>query len=130
MLAVGVVGASFLGYNQDSRIDEQLKATNAALHAQVVDAPKVSVFGTYQPLDQKKVDALPAADQDAIKAIDRSAKKNALKTVAILPCIMFACYAALLLYFKTQGGYKPKILLSQKEEDAMMMGGVPAAAEL
>ena len=130
MLAVGVIGTSFLGYNQDSRIDSQLKQENAALHARVVSQPKVSVFGTYQPLDQDKVDALSAEDQKVIKTIDLASRKNALKTVALLPCIMFVCYSALIAYFQMQGGYKPKVLLTAKEEGEIMRGGLPAAVEL
>jgi len=127
MLAVGVIGASFLGYNQDSRIDRQLATDDPALHAKVIGEPKVSVFGTYRSVDDKKKDALPADQQAKINTIDASAKKNALATVAILPCIMFAAYAALILYFKSKGGYKPQTLISEKEEELLMTGGAPTA---
>ena len=126
MLAVGVVGASFLGYNQDSRIDRKLQEADPALHAKVIGEPKTSVFGTYRSVDDKKKDALPADQQAKITSIDVAAKKNALATVAILPCIMFACYAALILYFKAKGGYKPQILITEKEEALLMAGGAPA----
>jgi len=127
MLAVGVIGASFLGYNQDSRIDRQLATDDPALHAKVIGEPKVSVFGTYRSVDDKKKDALPADQQAKINTIDASAKKNALATVAILPCIMFAAYAALILYFKSKGGYKPQTLITEKEEALLMTGGAPTA---
>ena len=127
MLAVGVIGASFLGYNQDSRIDQQLQASDPALYAQVIGPDKTSVFGEYRSLDEKKVEALPEAQNATIKGIDAAAKKNALKTVAILPCIMFACYAALLLYFKAKGGYKPQMLITEKEEALLMTGGAATA---
>jgi MFS family permease len=123
MLAVGVVGASFLGYNQDSRIDQQLEATNPKLYASVVGESKVSVFGPYKALDEKKVEALPDEQKAEIKAIEGGAKKNALVTVAILPVIMFVCYLALILYFKAKGGYKPQIIISDKEEALLMSGG-------
>jgi len=130
MLAVGVVGASFLGYNQDSRIDQQLEQKDGALYAQVIGDEKVSVFGSYRALDEKKVDALPAAQKDLIKEIETGAKKNALQTVAILPVIMFVCYVVLILYFKAKGGYKPQIIISEKEEALLMTGGAQGPADM
>jgi hypothetical protein len=43
---------------------------------------------------------------------------------------MFVCYMILILYFKFQGGYKPQILVTEKEEEGIMMGGVAAPSEL
>jgi MFS family permease len=130
MLSVGVIGTALLGNIQDSTVDKELAAKNAALHAQVAGETKISVFGSYKPLDAKKVEALPEADKKVITDLQASAKKDALKTVAIFPCIMFISYVGLILYFKSKGGYKPQILVTEKEEDAMMMGGVAGPAEL
>ncbi len=137
MLAVGVVGASFLGYNQDSRIDQELKAKDPALYAKVVGDTKTSVFGTYQALDESKVAALDPGVKDKkdqvqknlIEEIGFDAKKNALATVAILPCIMFACYLGLIFYFQAKGGYKAKELITDKEEQLLMTGGATGPAE-
>lgn len=129
MLAVGVVGASFLGYNQDSRIDQQLDKENPALFKSVVGETKVSVFGSYRALDEKKVDALPADQKDVIKGIEAGAKKNALMTVAILPVLMFVCYLALIFYFRSKGGYKPQMIISDKEEALLMSGGAMGPAD-
>ena len=57
------------------------------------------------------------------------AKKDALMTVAIFPCIMLVCYLGLIVYFKSQGGYKPKILISQEEEAKLMTGGATGPDE-
>jgi len=130
MLAVGVIGTALLGNIQDKESSRELKAKDPALYAQVVDSPKTSVFGTYQPLDQKKVDQLADSEKGVIETLQAVAKKNALATVAIFPCIMFVCYLALIVYFKSQGGYKPKILISEKEEELLMTGGVVGPAEL
>jgi hypothetical protein len=130
MLAVGVIGAALLGNIQDKENARELKRRDAALYEKVVDVPKTSVFGTYQPLDQKKVDALPEDQQSLITTIEGAAKKNALMTVAIFPCIMFACYIALILYFRSRGGYKPQMLISDKEEELLMTGGAVGPAEM
>jgi MFS family permease len=107
MLTVGVIGAAFLGNIQDNQIDQELRTKNPVLHQRIVDAPKVSVFGEYQPLDHEKIEALPPEQQNKVKAIVNSAKKNALQTVALFPAIMLVCYLILILYFRSKGGYKP-----------------------
>lgn len=110
MLSVGIVGAPFLGFVQDSSIDKNLAAYDAsnktALHSTYVTEEKEGVFGKYQALDLKKVETAPEGDKTAIHGVTEAATKGALRTVAILPCIMLVCYLALLAYFKTQGGYK------------------------
>ncbi|MBX6313180.1 MAG: MFS transporter [Isosphaeraceae bacterium] len=123
MLAVGVIGAALLGNIQDKTVDQKLAATDPQLHQQVVDGEKLSVFGTYRPIDPKRVEALPAAQQKQVAAIQETAKKDALMTVAIFPCIMFACYLGLLLYFQAKGGYQPQTLITEKEEELLMTGG-------
>jgi len=107
MLGVGIVGSVFLGYTQDNTIDKALKKENATLHAQIMNAePKESVFGSYSAIDQAKLSALGEAEQKEVQVIQGNAKKSALATVAILPCIMLLCYIVLLLYFRSIGGYK------------------------
>lgn len=110
MLAVGVIGAAFLGNIQDKQIDRELERSNPALHRQVVAQEKSSVFGVYRPLDQEKVVALTDADKGAIQQITWEAKKSALFTVAIFPTIMLICYIILIIYFRSIGGYKPVLL--------------------
>jgi hypothetical protein len=95
----------------------------------VVGDEKVSVFGKYRPVVEDKVKALPADKAAELIEIQAAAKKDALVTVAIFPCIMLACYLLLIVYFKAQGGYKPKIIISEKEEALLMTGGAVAADE-
>ena len=115
MLSVGIIGATFLGNIQDKQIDKTLSAANPELHAQVVAGEKMSVFGKYQPLNQKKVDELPEQDQTIITDVTKLAKQNALMVVAIFPTIMLICYLILILYFRAKGGYKPVDLETQTE---------------
>ncbi|MFO0959193.1 MAG: MFS transporter [Isosphaeraceae bacterium] len=129
MLAVGVIGTALLGNIQDKEVDRRLEQQNPDLHAKVVADEKVSLFGAYKPLKEGEVEQLPEAQKAEIDDIKAGAKKDALMTVAIFPCIMLVCYLILLGYFKTQGGYKPKILISEKEEQLLMTGGAVAADE-
>ncbi|MEW4568008.1 MFS transporter [Tautonia sp. JC769] len=130
MLSVGVLGNPLLGNIQDKEAVEQLQATNPEVFEKVVGEERISVFGTYRPLIQEQIDQLPAEQQTEVASIREAAKKNALMTVAIFPCIMFASYMLLILYYRSQGGYKPQMLVTDKEESEMMTGGVEGPAEL
>jgi MFS family permease len=115
MLSVGVIGTAFLGNIQDKQIDTDLLEKNAAIHQQVVGDEKSSIFGTYRPLDQKKIDGLNDEEKKIIQTTTGTAKKNALMTVAIFPTIMLICYLILIFYFKRKGGYEAVELTEQKE---------------
>jgi MFS family permease len=130
MLSVGVLGNPLLGNIQDKEAVEQLQATNPAVFEKVVGEERISVFGTYRPLIQEQIDQLPAEQQAEVASIREAAKKNALMTVAIFPCIMFASYMLLILYYRSQGGYKPQMLVTDQEESEMMTGGVEGPAEM
>jgi MFS family permease len=112
MLSVGVVGAVFMGFSQDRAIDKNIAAydmmNGTAIHETYVTVSKRSVLGSYSAVDQEKVaaEATPE-EQEAIQSAVDSSKKTALKTVAILPVIMLISYLLLILYFRSQGGYRP-----------------------
>ena len=130
MLAVGVIGAPLLGNIQDTRIDRELAADAPALHDRITAGEKTSVFGAYRPIDPAKVVTLPAEEREQVEGIQATAKKGALMTVATFPCIMLACYIALIVYFQARGGYKPQMLISDKEEELMMTGGTVGPSDM
>ncbi len=117
LLAVGIVGAPFLGYIQDRAIDGNLFATAPALHEQVTDS-KVGLFGEYRALEPAAVAAASEEDQQMISGVQDESTKDALRTVAVLPLIMLAFYIGLILYFRARGGYKPVELEQEKEGDS------------
>jgi hypothetical protein len=45
-----------------------------------------------------------------VDTIDNESKRDALRSIAILPLLMLAAYIGLLLYFRSKGGYKPVVL--------------------
>lgn len=115
MLGVGVLGGALLGNIQDQTIDRQLNKEHPTIAAKVMDQTKASLFGPYQPVDAKKVEGLPAAEQAQVKAIQDGAKKSALFStseisVVVFPIFMLVCYLILILYFKGRGGYKAETL--------------------
>ena len=67
---------------------------------------KKSIFGKYLSLDMGKLESASEADRNVVSDIQLKAQKSALKTVAILPLIMLVCFVALMVYFRSIGGYK------------------------
>lgn len=115
MLGVGVLGGALLGNIQDQTIDNKLKKEDPALYGKVMDQPKMSIFGQYQPVDGKKLAALPAPEKAKVVEIQDAAKKSALFSltdisVVVFPIFMLMCYLILILYFKGRGGYKAEVL--------------------
>ena len=106
MLAVGIVGAPFMGFIQDSSIADTLEKEQPAIYAEY-SAPKSTIFGEIQALDPDKASEAPEEVAAEINTIKAAATKSALKTVAIFPCIMLVSFLLLIGYFKSKGGYKP-----------------------
>jgi len=110
MMAVGIVGAVFLGFAQDKEIENRIadydSKNNTRLQEKYISIEKNSIFGTYQTLDVTSYEAAPAEERQIIESGMFKAKKGALKLVAVLPLIMLISFVILFLYFKKKGGYK------------------------
>jgi MFS family permease len=113
MLAVGIVGAPFIGAMQDREVDAKLAIEAPALFDQVME-PRSSIFGSYRGLNAGLVAALPAPAQAQIGSIVQASQKDALRVIAVLPLLMMAVYLGLLVYFRTKGGYKPAALTKEE----------------
>jgi fucose permease len=118
MIGVGIVGAVFLGFVQDTETDRKILAFDQAeqttLHSEYVTVEKKSLFGNYLSLDMDKLEKAPEENRDIVSGIQLTAQKSALKAVAILPLIMLVCFFILLLYFRSIGGYKSITLIDQE----------------
>jgi MFS family permease len=105
MIAVGVLGGAVLGAMMDNRVDARLTAEVPAIHQMVAGQQVQNYAMTYRNLDQAAVSKLPEAQQKTVATIQAQTKQRTLRTVAILPAVMFLAYAALAAYFKSRGGY-------------------------
>lgn len=115
MIAVGVLGAPFFGTLQDKMLDTSLRAESPALHA-ALTAPAQHKFGLeFQPLDQQKAAAVPAADRAVLDRLKIKTNQATLARVALLPVVMCVCYVGLLVYFRRQGGYQAVSLESRPD---------------
>jgi MFS family permease len=107
MLAVGILGAPFIGYLQESSATKQLESANPALY-QTVTVQKNYLLGAYQAIDPVKSAALTdAASTTTIATATTTGQFSALGKMALFPVFTLFCYLVLIVYFKSRGGYKP-----------------------
>lgn len=114
MIAVGMIGAVFLGFVQDREIEKQIldydKVNQTSIHPKYFTSEKSSILGTYSAMDYSIVAGAPEEERLVISETETLAKKTALKSVALLPLVMFVCFLFLFIFFRMKGGYKPEQL--------------------
>ena len=107
MLAVGILGAPFIGYLQELSATGKLETGNPALY-QEVTVQRTYLLGDYKAIDPvKSASVADEASKEAIRTATTAGQFSALGKMAMFPAFMLACYIALLFYFKSKGGYKP-----------------------
>jgi hypothetical protein len=107
MLAVGILGAPFIGYLQETAGTQKLQATNPAIYEQVT-VDKHYLLGDYKAIDPLKAAAVQdTAGKDALTQANTAGQFSALGKMAMFPAFMLCCYLILIFYFKSKGGYKP-----------------------
>lgn len=113
MLAAGIVGSPLIGGVQDNHMVKALHEYDAKHGTQLemtLTTERTGVFGTYMAVDPAKRAAITDETRSVVDTIDNESKRDALRSIAILPLIMLIAYAGLLLYFRGKGGYKPVVL--------------------
>ena len=76
------------------------------------------LLGQYTALDAEALLLLDAEVQAEAAEISERETQGALAKMAVFPAFMLVCYIGLILYFKSKGGYKPKMLDVADEETA------------
>ncbi len=110
MLAVGILGAPFLGYMQESSTTQQLHERDSALYDQVTMKSDY-LLGAYVAIDPVKRSAITDEKSVAeLASAETAGKFNALGKMSMFPAFTFACYLAMLMFFRSKGGYKPTLL--------------------
>jgi hypothetical protein len=126
MLAVGILGFPFIGYLQESTATAKLAAANPAIY-QAVTKESNYLLGNYKAIDPEKAATIadPAA-KEAIANATTAGQFSALGKMAMFPAFMLVCYLALIMYFKSKGGYKPVVLGAADQSPSA--SGTPASA--
>lgn len=107
MLAVGILGFPFIGYLQESSATAKLQTSDAALY-QTVSVEKEYLLGNYHAIDPVKSAAVTDEKaKETLKTAATTGQFSALGKMAMFPAFMLVGYIALILYFKSKGGYKP-----------------------
>jgi len=110
LLTVGIFGFPFLGAVKDSYDAKAVSANNAALYEKYKIEDKAFFGVKYDSIKRDQVLADESLDDDTktvlTKQIEQSARKT-IKVAAILPTIMAVAFILIIIWFKTQGGYKP-----------------------
>jgi MFS family permease len=145
MLAVGTLGFPYIGTLQSAKNIDALVASDAVKSLDLVKDGKLAAVAEksiykiipYEAVDQKQIDdaiaTKPEADRGALAAdiktaVDRSNQK-ALGNMAAFPALMLVAYLALIVYFRSKGGYKAEVLVGHGAEDGKFTGGVAGPAD-
>lgn len=125
MLSAGLLGGPGIGYKQDYFASTELKQDDLALYDQYKSESENGflVFPRIQGLDGSKVgqirDKAASERSDAEKivgAADLHGGRMALRYTGLVPATMALCYLALIIYFKTIGGYTAVHLDAEVDE--------------
>lgn len=107
MLAVGILGAPFIGYLQETSATARLAAENAEVHSQVT-IEKQYLLGDYKAIDPTKAAMVTdESGQNALQSAGEAGQFGALARITMFPAAMLVGYIGLIFYFKSRGGYKP-----------------------
>ena len=110
MLTVGILGGPFIGDLQESSVTSALEEVVEAPVFETITEDRHYVLGNYTALNGAAVEELPEALQGEIGAIQERETQGALAKMSMFPAFMLVCFIGLILYFKSKGGYKPKVL--------------------
>jgi MFS family permease len=144
MLAAGILGAPLIGFVQDTGFASRVERSADTELAQQFLTEEPWALGTYQALDKDEWQGLQAetnpeevenpdpalvAKRREVEELLKQSKQSALAKIAVLPCIMLACYIGLIIYFKSRGGYKAEVLAGHAADDEEFTGGVAGPVE-
>ena len=115
MLTVGILGGPFIGYLQESSVTSGIEAELPAVYAEVTQESDY-LLGHYTALDAVALAVQPELVQAQATVIRERETQGALAKMAIFPAFMLVCFIGLILYFKSKGGYRPKVLVSAHAE--------------
>jgi MFS family permease len=126
MISVGTIGNPAIGALQDNAFTQEIREADPTL-AQRVLGSKPGLFGESLALDPaKRAEVTNPAEAELITRVDSRTKQGTLAKIAVLPVIMLLCYLGLIAYFRSRGGYKQEVLLTDTPTQAEARARAPA----
>ena len=128
MLGAGVIGGPLIGQVLDRQMVHGVAAYDAKNNTQLVETLKTErtgIFGDYTAIDPSKRATIAGDEEAAVEAAERESKHDALRTIAILPGIMFLVYLGLILYFTQPGRLQAR---GARPEEVETNGDIPRIA--
>ena len=116
MLSVGILGGPFIGYLQESSVTSAIQVELPAAYEQVTQESDY-LLGQYIALNGPALAELTVEEQALVTNIQERETQGALAKMCMFPAFMLVCYIGLIFYFKSQGGYKPKVLASTLSDE-------------
>ncbi len=109
MLTVGILGGPFIGDLQESSVTSAIQKEMPEVY-DAVTQENTYLLGGYTALSASGLASVPEETQSEIMEIQERQTQGALAKMCMFPAFMFVCYIGLILYFKSQGGYRPKVI--------------------
>ncbi len=134
MLTVGFGATTMIGAQQSNEMVKHLNTAEPTVAAEyVIDEEKSFLGYTFNEVDPAKqqaaLDDEKHKDNQVILTSYNHGSRQALRLTAVVPALMAIGFLALLLYYKSQGGYKVITLGGSCEEDSGEYPIETAAAE-
>jgi hypothetical protein len=128
MIFAGTIGSPAIGTLQDIKLANVVEQQLPAQYPTLAKTTKGQFFD-YTSVDAEKVKTLPQEDLTLVETLQKETKQLALADIAVLPAIMCACYLALIVFYKSRGGYKAEVLTGHAADDEKFTGGVAGPVE-
>lgn len=114
LLAVGIIGGPMLGAVQDAQIAKGIEKQFPVIYE--THKKESSFLGySYKKLEVKTLkETVKPANKLQLDNTINASKRKAFLVAAISPLFMALCYFALVLYFRSNGGYRPVVLENQE----------------
>lgn len=112
LLSVGIIGGPIIGVFNDNHTTKNIKEVST----EVYEGSKIEkeFFGAeYQATDANKAKEIAATvgQTDEVVAATTKAGRQSLRTVAFaFPAVMLVCFSLIGFWYKSKGGYKPRVL--------------------
>ena len=139
MLTVGLGATTMIGAQQSNEMSIHLQASAPAVATDYINAEEKSFLGyTYTEIDpakqQEVLEDKNHEDHSTILTSYNHGSRQALRLTAIIPGLMGVGFLALLLYYRSQGGYKVITLgddsSDSSAEETASYPGADASAEV